>query len=193
MYYVPAVAQLSGVPQYVTKPASNAAQTQQEYKQQKSTAPGNAPREYQQQSYSVPSAGFQYVQQAAASPVDFSYVTRHPVAVAQTKAPATVATVAVQPQLQYTAIPQQYLQQQQQQPQYYYNFPAVGQVAAEQPRVQQSAKSQYSSGVKSTTPTPLKESFAYKFESSPPQLQQQQQQQQQQQSGAAYSTLRYSI
>jgi len=195
-YYVPAP-QPSAVPQYVTKQSSPAAavasaptatQTRQEYKQQKPAAPGQAPQEYQQQQQpyvQVPTAGFQqYVQQpaAVASPVDFSYVTRHP---AQFKAPA----LAVQPQFQFAAVPQQYLQQQQQpqpqQQQYYYNFPAAaGQAAAEQPRVQQSAKSQFSSGVKSTTPAPFKESFAYKFESSPLQ---------QQQSGAAYSTLRYSV
>jgi len=162
-------------------------QAQQEYKQQQFNALAQAQQEYkqQQQQYVVPSPAYQYVQQPAApaanGPADYSYVTRHPATTtAQFKAP-TAAAAAVQPQFQYNALPQQY--QQQQQPQYYYTV-----AATEQPRVQQSAKSQFSSGVKSTTPTPLiKEQFAYKFESSPPQQQQQQQQQ-----GAAYSTLRYS-
>jgi len=157
------------------------AQAQQEYKQQQFNALAQAQQEYkqQQQQYVVPSPAYQYVQQPAApasnGPSDYSYVTRHPATTAvQFKAPTVNA--AVQPQFQYNALPQQY-QQQQQQPQYYYTV-----AATEQPRVQQSAKSQFSSGVKSTTPIPLvKEQFAYKFESSPPQ-----------QPGAAYSTLRYS-
>jgi len=159
-------------------------QAQQEYKQQQFNVLAQAQQEYkqQQQQYVVPSPAYQYVQQPAApaanGPSDYSYVTRHPATTAaQFKAPT--ATAAVQPQFQYNALPQQYQQQQQQQqPQYYYTV-----AATEQPRVQQSAKSQFSSGVKSTTPTPLtKEQFAYKFESSP----------QQQQPGSAYSTLRYS-
>lgn len=157
------------------------AQAQLEYKQQQFNALAQAQQEYkqQQQQYVVPSPAYQYVQQPAApaanGPADYSYVTRHPATTAvQFKAPTV--TAAAQPQYQYNALPQQY-QQQQQQPQYYYTV-----AATEQPRVQQSAKSQFSSGVKSTTPIPLtKEQFAYKFESSP-----------QQQPGAAYSTLRYS-
>lgn len=154
-------------------------QAQQEYKQQQFNTLAQAQQQYKelQQQYVVPSPAYQYVQQPAApstnGPADYSYVTRHPATTAvQFKSQAAGA----QPQFQYNALPQQY--QQQQQPQYYYTV-----AATEQPRVQQSAKSQFSSGVKSTTPTPLiKEQFAYKFESSP----------QQQQPGAAYSTLRYS-
>jgi len=156
------------------------AQAQQEYKQQQFNALAQAQQQYKQvqQQYVVPSPAYQYVLQPAApatnGPADYSYSTRHPVTTGvQSKAPTAAA---VQPQYQYNALPQQY---QQQQPQYYYTA-----AAAEQPRVQQSAKSQFSSGVKSTTPTPLvKEQFAYKFESSP---------QQQQPGGAAYSTLRFS-
>ena len=162
--------------------AAAPAQAQQEYKQQQFNALAQAQQQYKQvqQQYVAPSPAYQYVQQPAApaapsasGPADYSYVTRHPATTAvQFKAP----TAAVQPQYQYNALPQQY--QQQQQPQYYYTV-----AATEQPRVQQSAKSQFSSGVKSTTPTPLiKEQFAYKFESSP----------QQQPGAAAYSTLRYS-
>ncbi|XP_026817564.1 mediator of RNA polymerase II transcription subunit 15-like [Rhopalosiphum maidis] len=156
--------------------AAAPAQAQQEYKQQQFNALAQAQQQYKQvqQQYVVPSPAYQYVQQPAApssnGPADYSYSTRHPATTAvQFKAP----TAAVQPQYQYNVLPQQY----QQQPQYYYTVSAT-----EQPRVQQSAKSIFSSGVKSTTPTPLvKEQFAYKFESSP-----------QQQPGAAYSTLRYS-
>lgn len=191
--------------QYTAAPA----QAQQEYKQQQfSSAAASTPalQQQQQQQYVYSAPAFSYVQQPAvpaAGSLDFSYVTRHPAATTQYKASAP----AVQPQqqYQYTAapVPQQQVQYQQTQPQYYYTVPAtsVGQVAAEQPeqlrqqsqqqqqqpRVQQSAKSVYSSGVKSTTPSPVKESFAYKFESSPVA-----QQQQPQQSGAAYSTLRFS-
>ncbi|XP_025201923.1 PAX-interacting protein 1-like [Melanaphis sacchari] len=182
----PAQAQQEYKQQQFTAPA----QVQQEYKQQQLTTPVQAQQEYKQQQfntltqaqqqykqlqqqYVVPSPAYQYVQQPAAppsnGPADYSYVTRHPATTAvQFKAPAA----AVQPQYQYNVLPQQY----QQQPQYYYTV-----AATEQPRVQQSAKSQFSSGVKSTTPTPFKEPFAYKFESSP-----------QQQPGAAYSTLKYS-
>lgn len=214
-YYMPAVPTPSAVPQYVTKqsfPAAAsapAAQTQQvDYKQQQFSATATAApaqQEYKQQQFAAPPAQaqqeykyvvpasaptYQYVQQpsaaaAAASPADFSYVTRHPAAPsAQFKAPA----VSAQPQyVQYTAPQPQY----QQQPQFYYPAPTAQQAAEQQvPHVQQSVKSQFSSGVKSTTPTPYKEPFAYKFESS--QVQQSQQKPQQQQPGAAYSTLRYS-
>jgi len=171
----PAQAQQEYKQQFAAAPA----QAQQEYKQQQFNALAQAQQQYKQvqQQYVVPSPAYQYVQQPAApssnGPADYSYSTRHPATTAvQFKAP----TAAVQPQYQYNALPQQYQQQQQQQ--YYYTVSAT-----EQPRVQQSAKSQFSSGVKSTTPTPLvKEQFAYKFESSP----------QQQPAGAAYSTIRYS-
>lgn len=209
-YYVPAAPTPSAVPQYVTKQSSPAAaastaaaaattpaaQAQQatEYKQQQFAVPAaQAPQEYK---FVVPASvqpAYQYVQQpaaaAAAAAVDYSFLTRHPaVPSTQFKAPAASA----QPQyFQYT-VPQQQPQYQQQ-PQFYYTLPGAPaqQVAAEQQapqHVQQSAKSQFSSGVKSTTPTPYKESFAYKYESSPVP----QKQQQQQQPGAAYSTLRYS-
>uniref|UniRef100_A0A2S2P1F9 Uncharacterized protein n=1 Tax=Schizaphis graminum TaxID=13262 RepID=A0A2S2P1F9_SCHGA len=167
--------------EYKQQFAATPAQAQQEYKQQQFNTLAQAQQQYKQvqQQYVVPSPAYQYVQQPAApssnGPADYSYSTRHP---ATTAVQFKALTSAVQPQYQYNALPQQY-QQQQQQPQYYYTV-----AATEQPRVQQSAKSQFSSGVKSTTPTPLvKEQFAYKFESSP---------QQQQQPGAAYSTLRYS-
>lgn len=199
--YYSAAPQPSAIPQYVTKQSSPTApaQAQQDYRQQFSTsalaqqeykqqfaAPALAQQQYKQQQFVAPTQTqqeykqqYQYVQQPAApavgGPVDFSYITRHPAA--QFKAPAAAA---VQPQFQFAAIPQQY----QQPAQLYYNLPA-GQAATESPRIQQSAKSIFSSGVKSTTPTPYKESFAYKFETSPVQPQQQQ-------SGSAYSTLRYS-
>lgn len=199
--YYSGAPQPSAIPQYVTKQSSPTAPAQvqqehrqqftapalaqQEYKQPQFTIPALTQQQYKQQQFAAPTQAqqeykqqYQYVQQPAApavgGPIDFSYVTRHPAA--QFKAPAA----AIQPQFQYTAIPQQY----QQPTQFYYNLPA-GPASTEQPRIQQSAKSQFSSGVKSTTPTPLKESFAYKFESSPIQSQQQQ-------SGSAYSTLRYS-
>lgn len=199
-YYVPA-AQPSAVPQYVTKqssaaatvpaaaavPASAVQTPSQEYKQQFSavSTPAQVPQEYRQQSaaqadvsakqqqYVAPA--FQYVQQAAASGADFGYVTRHP---AQIK-----ASVPQQPQYQF--VPQQYQQQPQQyQQQFYYVAPSAAATApAEQPRpqFQLSAKSQFSSGVKSTTPAPIKSTpggdFAYKYESSP----------------QPYSTLRFSV
>lgn len=165
-----------------------AAQSQQEYRQQQFAAPtAQAQQDYK---YVIPATApfYQYVQQpatsaSAPSPVDFSYLTRHPAAApsAQFKAPA----VSAQPQyLQYTAPQQQYQQQPQQ---FYYASPITGQAqqsAEQQPRVQLSAKSQFSSGIKSTTPTPYKEPFAYKFESTPSQ-------QPQQQPSATYSTLRF--
>lgn len=168
-------------------------QAQQEYKQQQFATPTEVQQEYKQQQlaaivpvqtqqqYVLPSSAFQYSQQpaaaaAAASPVDFSYVTRH----LSGNEAANIKSTAVQSQLKYSEVPQQYYQ-----PQNYYTVPSATAVAAtgEQSRVQQSAKSQYSSGIKSTTPFPLKEPFAYKFESSPLQ---------QQQSGAAYSTIKRS-
>lgn len=183
-YYVPSAPQPSAVPQYVSKQQSSpaTAQSQQDYKQQL-TASAQTQQDYKTQ-YVSASPAYQYVQQqsaaAIASPVDYSYITRHP----SFKVPATSA--AIQPQYQYSAVPQQYPLYQQSQ--YYYTLPVAQSVGAEQPRIQQSLKSQYSSGVKSTTPFPLqKEAFSYKFESSPLT-----QQQQQQQSSATYSTLKYS-
>lgn len=187
---------------------------QVEYKPQQPqfNAPAQAQQvEFKQQQYTLQAPAFQYIQApsasaVAATPNDFSYITRHPVATpsaaaaaVQFKAPApavqyksqvTAPTVAVQPQFQYNAAVQPQFQFnaavqpqfQYQQPQFYYTAPA----ATSAPAVQQSAKSQYSSGIKSTTPFPVKE-FAYKFET-PQQIPQQQQQQ----SGAIYSTIKYS-
>lgn len=175
-----------GPQQYKQQPqfaAPATAQSPQEYKQQQQFA-----EDFSKQQYVMPT--FQFVQQPVGGPVDFAYVTRHPSA-------AQFKTAAVQPQFQYSAVPQQYQQQPQQ---FYYTVPsaagapvpaaaAAAPVSGEQPRVQQSAKSQFSSGVKSTTPFPLKATsdFAYKFESSP-------QPQQSAPSGpaGAYSTLRFS-
>lgn len=213
----------------------------QEYKQQTqfvapvrgqqaqfAAAPAQAQQvEFKQQQYTAQAPAFQYAQapsaSAAATPNDFSYITRHPVATpsaaaVQFKAPfqapapavqykpqvTAPAAAAIQPQFQYNAAVQPQFQFntaaqpqfqfnaaaqpqfQYQQPQFYYTAPAA---ATPAPAVQQSVKSQFSSGIKSTTPFPVKE-FAYKFET--PQQIPQQQQQQQQQSGALYSTIKYS-
>ncbi|XP_050422391.1 uncharacterized protein LOC126834486 [Adelges cooleyi] len=164
---------------------------------------------YKQVQYveAAPAPAFQYVPQPAVNPAEFAYVTRHP-STAQFKTSAPTAAAA-QPQFQYAAIPQQF-----QQPQFYFNVPqqqtysavpqqqtfsAVPQqqtfsaipqqqtfsaVPVEQTRVQPSVKSQFSSGIKSTTASPTKGSdFAYKFESSPPQSQSS--------NTGAYSTLRF--
>ncbi|XP_060870988.1 uncharacterized protein LOC132945302 [Metopolophium dirhodum] len=135
------------------------APAQQVYRQY--AVPHQGGQDYRQR-FVVPTPAYLYIQKSTAStatgPINYPYVAQYPAA--QTKS-QTVSVV--QPKLQDATIPQQY----------YHTVPTGQITVTEQPRVQQSATNQSSSGVViSTTPTPSKESVTYKSESTPTPLQQ---------------------
>ncbi|KAL5245066.1 hypothetical protein ACI65C_012476 [Semiaphis heraclei] len=121
------------------------APAQQVYKQQYAV-PDQGRQDYKQR-FGGPAPRYQYIQKSttasATGPVNYSN--------------AASAATAQPKSLQYATIPQQY-----------YTVPTGQVVVTEQPRIQQSATNQSSTGaVVSTTPTPLRESVVYKSEQTP--------------------------